>query len=59
MNKFWKWYDEMEEPWRMLFGVGVVCSPLHISAYTGIHWILFLLLPIIASRMLYSFKHGK
>ena len=56
MKKFWTWYDNIKEPWRMLFGVFVICSPMHIGNFTG-HYIIGLLIMIpIISKIIYDLK---
>ena len=47
----------MKEPWRMIFGVFVICSPLHIGAFTG-HYAIgaCIMLPIMISKIYFDFK---
>lgn len=52
INQFWNWYNTMQEPWRMIFAVFILCSPLHIGALTG-HYLLgvCVMLPILFSKI--------
>jgi hypothetical protein len=52
LNQFWTWYDNLKEPWRMLFAVFVICSPMHIGAFTGNYFIFGLIIPIMISKII-------
>jgi hypothetical protein len=57
MNKFWNWYDNLKEPWRLLFAVFVLMSPLHISALyhnTNLKYVMLLTIPIMISWLCYN-----
>jgi hypothetical protein len=61
MNKFWKWYDNLNEPWRFLFAIFVLCSPLHIGNLMGqfdskYFLLIGMMLPIMVTRIIYNAK---
>lgn len=61
MNKFWKWYDNLNEPKRFFFAIFVLCSPVHISSIMGSHdpryyLLMGLMIPIMATRIFYQIK---
>lgn len=35
IKQFWNWYNGIKEPWRMLFALSILCSPMHIGNLTG------------------------
>lgn len=56
INDFWKFYDNMKEPWRMLFAFGVLMLPMWISFLINNRFILLLTIPIVVSRVYYNYK---
>ena len=53
LNQFWKWYNQMPEPWRFLFAIFILCSPIHIGIMTG-HYIIGVIITtsIVFSKIL-------
>ena len=56
MIKFWSWYDSIREPWRFLFAIVVLSSPLHLFAITSNGLFMAGFLPIVGTRMWYIYK---
>ena len=57
-DDFWKWYDNIKEPYKLLFLIIVLMSPMWISFLIGNNILFCLYVPIIMSRMLYKYKDG-
>jgi len=57
IKQFWSWYNKMKEPWRMLFAVFILCSPMHIGNLTG-NFLLgaSLMIPILLSKLISEWK---
>jgi len=57
IKQFWVWYNKMKEPWRMLFAVFILCSPMHIGNLTG-NFLLgaSLMIPILLSKLISEWK---
>jgi len=56
MRKFWKWYDSLNEPWRFLFMIVILCTPLHIYSFTNQPLYLIAFIPLVISRAKYLNK---
>lgn len=56
INKFWKWYDNIKEPYRFIFMFFVLALPLHLSSLTGHVYLMFLFIPMIISRIMFVLK---
>lgn len=49
--KFWTWYDNIQEPWKFLFVIIVLVSPLHVASVTHQPFWLLLIIPILGTRI--------
>jgi hypothetical protein len=65
-QQFWKWYDHIKEPWRMLFAVFVLMSPLwggieycsrnNIDTSYGMAIGYMIMFPILLSKILTKYS---
>jgi hypothetical protein len=58
IDRFWGWYDNMDEPYRFLFAIVVLSSPLHISTLSGNFLWMSLFLPILITRWFWLNKNN-
>lgn len=60
LNRFWTWYDKIQEPWRFFFAIFVLCLPMHIGSLTG-HFAIgaCFMLPILFSKMVSNYLTSK
>lgn len=63
-NKFWTWYDNMNEPYRFLF-MFVICSPFFVGEFLiqshqnlGLA-LMSLIIPIVLSRICFKTLKNK
>ena len=56
-NRFWNWYDDMKDPYRFIFMITILASPIHIYALTGKSIVALLFVPILTSRILHKIKN--
>ena len=63
IERFWNWYDNIEEPYRFAFAMFFLCSPFIVgNAIVDKHRIIgsilmLLEIPIVASRIHYTMKN--
>ena len=57
LTKFWTWYDNIEEPWRMIFAFSVLMMPMCISFVINNNIPMLLIIPIVVSRMYFKIKN--